>query len=181
VRRLAGLAFLLFLSACGGGETASPPAATADEAPTTTAPATTTEPPPTAPTEPDAAEPLPGLPAWTAGYDEWPKLNGAPIPPRDADPHLSTKEVYASMAAIQGSFPPGTVIVKEGVRPDRDFVGLIAAMRKVAGANPEHDDWVFVEWSREAAGDPFTKLAEGAVCESCHSGVAGQDYVFTEN
>ena len=54
-------------------------------------------------------------------------------------------------------------------------------MRKIAGANPEHEDWVFVEWSRDAADDPFTMLAEGAVCESCHSGVAGQDYVFTNN
>jgi hypothetical protein len=182
-RPVAVLALAAALGGCGGGtepesrtEAGSAPATTQ---PATTGPATEPEPPPTeaeAPPEPD-----PGLPAWTAGYAEWSRLNAAPIPPRDSDPHLSTKNVYASRPATGGVFPPGTIVVKEGVRPGTTFVGLIAAMRKLAGANPEHDDWVFVEWSRNAAGDPFTKLAEGAVCESCHAGAAGGDYVFTQD
>jgi hypothetical protein len=52
-------------------------------------------------------------------------------------------------------------------------------MRKIAGANPSANNWVFVEWTRDSADAPFTELASGAVCQSCHSGVAGQDYVFT--
>jgi hypothetical protein len=179
MRRLAALAALLALAGCGSEEASSPTAA-----PTESEPAATEPPPPptgatTAPETVERAAALPGLPPWTAGYEAWDKLNGAPIPPRDADPHLGTKEVYASMAAVDGVFPPGTIIVKEGVRPDADFIGLIAAMRKLEGANPEHNDWVFIEWTRDSATAPFTKLAEGAVCESCHSGVAGQDYVFT--
>lgn len=187
--RLAGLALLLVvLAACGGnGDAAPEPAPTTTEAPdTTTAPAetatveeeTTTEeatPPP-----PPAPEALPGLPGWTAGYREWMRLNADPIPPRDSDPHLGTKQVYASRQRLRNAYPPGTVIVKEARRPGADFVGLVAGMRKVPGRNPDHNDWVFVEWTRESRDAPFTELARGAVCESCHSGVAGQDYVFTQ-
>jgi len=179
-RALFLLVVAALLAGCGGGTAAQPPARTAEAVPTT-APTTETEAGTDAEPETRAAPaPGPGLPAWTAGYADWSRLNAQPIPPRDADPHLSTKNVYASMEAVGGVYPPGTIVVKEGVRPGTSYVGLIAAMRKVAGANPEHRDWVFVEWSRDAAGDPFSKLAEGAVCEACHSGVADQDYVFTK-
>jgi hypothetical protein len=166
------------LSACGGGDDAAAP--TAPAPPATTEPASTsTGPAPATVETDDAPDPLPGLPAWTAGYETWTRLNDRPIPPRESDPHLSTKNVYVTARADGGVYPPGTIVVKEGVRPGADFVGLVATMRKIAGANPEHADWVFVEWARDAAGRPFTKLAEGAVCESCHGGVAGRDYVFT--
>ena len=122
---------------------------------------------------------LPGLPPWTAGYRRWEKLNAAPLPPRDSDPHLGTKNVYASRPSRNGAYPPGTIVVKEGFRPGKDFVGLVATMRKLEGRNPAHNDWVFVEWARESPGQPFTELASGGVCESCHSGVADRDYVFT--
>jgi len=187
VARLAGLALLalvLGLAACGGDddpprsaeepETTQPEPAPTESLPesgeTTTAETTTQAAPPA---------PLPGLPNWTAGYRAWTKLNASPIAPRDADPHLGTKNVYASREMLRSAFPPGTVVVKEARRPGADFVGLVAGMRKVPGANPDHNDWVFVEWTRESADAPFTELARGGVCESCHSGVADQDYVFT--
>lgn len=189
--RRAGLALLvLVLAACGGdedGDVAPEPATTVDT-PTTTAadtktlPAeTTTEgsPPPPVPPPPPAPAALPGLPDWTAGYRAWAKLNASPIPPRDSDPHLGTKNVFASRDKLRDLYPPGTVIVKEARRPGADFVGLVAGMRKVPGSNPDHNDWVFVEWTRESRDAPFTELARGAVCEACHSGVAPQDYVFT--
>ena len=52
-------------------------------------------------------------------------------------------------------------------------------MRKERGADPEHDDWIFVEYTRAAAGDRFGEVASGAVCWSCHVG-AQLDYVFTD-
>ena len=144
MKRLAPLALVaLALAACGGDEL-EPSAA-----PETTAPVTTQAAPPSPPPAATAPQPLPGLPAWTAGYRRWTKLTKTPLPPRDADPHLGTKTVYASKAA-GNAFPPGTVIVKEALRPGRDFVGLIATMRKVKGADPEHGDWVFVEWARDS-------------------------------
>ena len=184
--RLAGLALLLLaLAACGGDGDAVPvpepkPATTAAE--TAGEPTTATEeapPPPAPPPTPPAPQALPGLPQWTAGYREWLKLNANPIPPRDADPHLGTKNVFASRGKLRDLYPPGTVIVKEARRPGADFVGLVAGMRKVSGSNPDHNDWQFVEWTRESRDAPFTELARGGVCEACHSGVAGQDYVFT--
>jgi len=187
VARFAGLALLVFaLAACGGD---SEPAAEAEPEPATASEATTTEAAPEEPTTSEAAPPppppptapapLPGLPSWTAGYRDWMKLNAGPIPPRDADPHLGTKNVYASRERRRDLYPAGTVIVKEARRPGADFVGLVAGMRKVPGSNPSHNDWVFVEWTRDSRDEPFTELARGAVCESCHSGVAPQDYVFT--
>lgn len=42
--------------------------------------------------------PLSGLPAYTAGFDSWTRLNKRPIPPRSSDPHLGTKNVYVNQA-----------------------------------------------------------------------------------
>jgi hypothetical protein len=70
------------------------------------------------------------------------------------------------------------VIVKEGIRPDTDFIGLIAAMRKVAGADPDHNDWIFVEWVRDGPNARFEELARDATCWGCHGDAAATDYVW---
>ena len=141
----------------------------------TTTSETTTEaepPPPRAPR---------GVPGFVAGYRGWVKLNDEPIPPRDSDPHSGTKNVYASRGRRpNGRFPVGTSVVKEASRPGKDFVGLIAIMRKERGADPAHRDWVFVEYTREARNQRFHEIASGAVCWSCHVGALETDYVFTE-
>lgn len=181
-RILVLVAALLTAAACGGEpEPASAPTTseqgpkTTTEAETTTEEETTTEaaPPPPRPKAP------PGVPRYVAGYRSWFKLNDAPIPPRDSDPHLGTKDVYASNERRNGRFPFGTIVVKEATRPDADFVGLIAIMRKQRGADPEHNDWVFVEYTREARNAAFGEQAAGAVCWSCHIGARDSDYVFT--
>lgn len=151
-------------------QTTGPGPTTSREAPGTTE---------TAPPEKPKAKALPGLPAWTAGYRGWTKLNAEPLAPRDSDPHLGTKNVFASKPAQDGVFPVGTIIVKEGFRPGKDFIGLIATMRKIEGADPEHDDWVWVEWARDEASDRLTELARDGVCWSCHVGAEDKDYVFT--
>ena len=179
-------AVVLALAACGGDPEPPPPPAAAPEPQTTTAPETTTEAPTTQETTTEAAPPPkpkapPGVPGFVAGYRDWAKLNDAPIPPRDSDPHYGTKDVFASKERLaNGRFPVGTVVVKEATRPGADFIGLIAIMRKQRGADPEHNDWVFVEYTREAAGATFGEQAAGAVCWSCHVGARDLDYVFTE-
>jgi hypothetical protein len=186
-RIVALAAVLLALAACGGDPEPPPPPAAAPEPQTTTAPETTTEAQTTAETTTEAAPPPPtpkappGVPGFVAGYRDWAKLNGAPIPPRDSDPHYGTKDVFASKERLaNGRFPVGTVVVKEATRPGADFIGLIAIMRKQRGADPEHNDWVFVEYTREAADATFGEQAAGAVCWSCHVGARDLDYVFTE-
>jgi hypothetical protein len=164
------------LAACGSsGEEATPPTE-----PATAPPATTTEPAEVPGTTTEIPAPLPGLPKNIAGYREWIKLNKASIAPRDSDPHLGTKEVYASKEVrSNGLFPNGTIVVKEAIRPGKDFIGLIAIMRKERGADPAHNDWLFVEYTREQESQPFSELASGAVCYGCHVGAEETDYVFT--
>jgi hypothetical protein len=179
-RRLLLAAFLpLLAGACGrdsepAAEPAPPaPATTTEEPESTTEEETTTEAaPPEAP---------PGVPGFVAGYRGWIKLNDRPIPPRDADPHLGTKDVYASEERRAGGrFPYGTIVVKDATRPGKDFVGLIAIMRKERGADPAHGDWVFVEYTRETRTERFTVQARGPVCWTCHMAALESDYVFTE-
>jgi hypothetical protein len=182
------LALVLALAACGGeSEPPAPPAATPEPETTTTTPTTPTEATTSEETTTEAAPPPPkpkappGAPGFVAGYRDWVKLNDAPIPPRDSDPHFGTKDVFASKERLaNGRFPVGTIVVKEATRPGADFIGLIATMRKQRGADPEHNDWVFVEYTREAANASFAEQAAGAVCWSCHVGARDLDYVFTE-
>jgi len=188
-RILALAALLLVLAACGGDpepesapaapepetRTAEPETTTAAEEATTEETTTEAAPPPPKPKAP------PGVPGFAAGYRDWVKLNDAPIPPRDSDPHNGTKDVFASRERLaNGRFPVGTIVVKEAARPGADFIGLIAIMRKQRGADPEHNDWVFVEYTREAANAAFREQAAGAVCWSCHIGARDLDFVFTE-
>jgi Cytochrome P460 len=163
------------LAACGSsGEEATPTEPAAAPA------ATTTEPPEVPGTTTEVPAPLPGLPKSIAGYREWTKLNKASIAPRDSDPHLGTKEVYASkQMRANGLFPEGTIIVKEATRPGKDFLGLIAIMRKERGADPAHNDWLFVEYTRESKSERFSEVASGAVCYGCHVGAEETDYVWT--
>lgn len=163
---------------CGGSDepsTAPPPAEPAAE---TTASTPEQAGPESAVTT--EAELEAGLPSDVAGYVSWTLLNAAPIPPReDGDAHLGTKNVYASeTAGADGVYPDGAIIVKEATRPEADFIGLVAVMRKVAGSDPEHNDWEFVEYTRESAGEPFTEVASGELCWSCHMGAASADYVW---
>ena len=181
------LALVLALAACGGqSEPPSAPAAAPEPETTTTTPTTPTEATTSEETTTEAAPPPkpeapPGAPGFVAGYRDWVKLNDAPIPPRDSDPHFGTKDVFASKERLaNGRFPVGTIVVKEATRPGADFIGLIATMRKQRGADREHNDWVFVEYTREAANAPFAEQAAGAVCWSCHVGARDLDYVFTE-
>jgi Cytochrome P460 len=170
------LASSFLLYGCGGSEEAAP----TSPSPTMTATETSATPPPAPGTTTEIPAPLPGLPKGVAGYDGWTKLNDAPLPPRDSDPHLSTKNVFASKEArANGRFPNGTIIVKEGVAPGKDFITLIAIMRKERGADPAHNDWLFVEYTRARRNQRFSELASGAVCYSCHVGAESTDYVWT--
>lgn len=184
---------LLSASACGGdSEPAAEPAtstavATAPEPESTTSEPeptteeTTTEAETTTGAEPPTPQAPPGVPGYVAGYRSWTKLNEEPIPPRDADPHNGSKDVYVSRDQLaNGRYPAGTIVVKDAVRPGTDFIGLIAIMRKVPGADPAHRNWVFVEYTRDARNERFQEIASGAVCWSCHMGALENDYVFTE-
>ncbi len=186
--RIACIALAVLAVAAAGcsdeGTTEAPGAAPA----TTTAPA----PPATAPAPEPAPEPLPGLPDDVAGFDGWTRLNAEPIPqdsPRAQrvgfDAHGGVKDVYVNRprVAVAGAggrtFPDGSIVVK-AARED-GAITLVAIMRKVAGSDPAHGDWGFVEYKRDGAGDPFATDASltGATCWGCHATASGSDWVFT--
>ena len=139
--------------------------------------------------EEQAAVALPGLPQDVAGYTQWLKLNAEPIPPvPGGDPHNGTKNVYvnktrdviAPNGTQQFPYPDGSIVVKDAIRPGKDYIGLIAIMRKKAGVDPEHNDWEFIEYVRNAADDEFSVIAKDRVCWGCHVRVKDIDYVFTK-
>jgi len=79
-----------------------------------------------------------------AGYDRWKVLRGSGLPTEGVHPGMKT--VYVNVvgaAAKPPPFPPGTVIVKSGVKDG--FVHLVAVMRKVAEKYPEANGWYFEE------------------------------------
>lgn len=133
--------------------------------------------------------PLPGLPDDIAGYTQWLKLNAEPIPPvPGGDPHNGTKNVYvnktrddiAPNGEQQFPYPDGSIVVKDANRPGKDYVGLIAIMRKKAGVDPDHNDWEFIEYVRNAPDAEFRVIAKDGVCWGCHARAEDLDYVFTE-
>jgi hypothetical protein len=200
------VAAVVLLAACGGSEPSAEPAPSPPEpAPAPAEPAPPAPPPPPAepppppepppattepPPEPEPSpepEPTPlpgeGLPEDILGYQDWLKLNEQPVPPIEGgDPHLGTKDVFASQEADRSGgslvYPDGTIVVKEAKRPDTDFIGLVAIMRKEAGADPEHGDWVFIEYTRSSPEEPFGVQARDDVCWGCHVGAQQTDWVW---
>ncbi|HXG76141.1 MAG TPA: cytochrome P460 family protein [Gaiellaceae bacterium] len=114
-----------------------------------------------------------GLPAYTNGYQSWPRLNAKPIR-GGSSAHRGVKNVYASRKRVGKLFPNGTVIVKSIAQPgDRAArPSQVAVMRKVAGR------WRWVEY--ELSGSRYTVLAQGALCVSCHVQARARDWVFTK-
>ena len=101
--RLSALGALVILAACGGSsepesapttQPAAEPTTSTDAEPTTEG--TTTAETTTEQAEPPPPQAPPGVPRFAAGYPSWFKLNDAPIPPRQSDPHDGTKNVFAS-------------------------------------------------------------------------------------
>jgi hypothetical protein len=115
-----------------------------------------------------------GLPAYTRGYGDWPKLNRKPV--RGGSPaHSGVKNTYASKPQSERAnrFPNGTVIVKSIARPGATGLpAMVAVMRKVKGK------WQWAEYS--LSGSRYSKLAIAtSVCTGCHVGAKQNDWVFT--
>ncbi|HSI96846.1 MAG TPA: cytochrome P460 family protein [Gaiellaceae bacterium] len=116
-----------------------------------------------------------GLPAYTNGYQKWPKLNRKPFTSTGplSSAHSGVKNVYASKRKRGKAYPNGTVVVKTIVKPGTRFVGQFAVMRKVKGR------WQYVEWERSSPRERYRVLARGQLCQSCHAQARANDYVFT--
>lgn len=173
LRAVAVLAALsLTLAACGdddGGDDA-----TADTATPSTASSTATVAGP---------QPLPGLPGDTAGFQDWLRVD---VPAESTAPHGDVKAVYwnRERSEITGRspeapYPDGTIVVKTGSRGD-DLAAVVAVMNKRTNADPQHGDWVFVEYTRSSPDEPYEVLAQDSICWGCHVGAEKTDWVFTK-
>lgn len=115
-----------------------------------------------------------GLPAYTNGYQAWPKLNKKPIK-GGSTAHSGVKNVYASKRKVGKKYPNGTVVVKSIFKPgDKPATPTqVAVMRKLAGK------WKYVEY--ELSGARYSALAlPQSLCSGCHMQAKSADYVFTK-
>jgi len=115
-----------------------------------------------------------GLPAYTDGYQKWPKINKKPFtkcgPPCA---HGGIKNVYASKRKVGSKYPNGTVIVKSIAQAgQKGMPNQVAVMRKVAGR------WKYIEY--QLSGSRYTVIGQGRFCASCHAQAKANDYVFTK-
>ena len=118
-----------------------------------------------------------GIPAYVNGYAKWPKLNAKPI--RGGSPaHQGTKQVYASKRKTGANYPLGAIIVKTATPPGKQWLSLIATMRKIRGTT--NGGWRWEEFTRSSPTARFTKIAfPESGCAACHMQAKANDYVFT--
>ncbi len=174
------IALVLGLAACSddSDEGASADAPADESTPAAEMPEPDPEPAPEPEPEPPAAVAEPGLPDYTAGYRDFSGLVSLEIPENSGAPHGGVKNVFATADREGATFPDGAVVVKEGERGG-DQAAIVAIMRKVAGVDPEHGDWEYIEYSRSDPQSPYTVLAQDQVCWGCHMGAIDNDWVFT--
>jgi hypothetical protein len=116
---------------------------------------------------------------YQSGWDLWPGLGEKYEGPPPHGMLLTTYLNDAAFNALTGeaeSFPDGSIIVKENYTPD-GALDATTIMYKVAGYNPEHNDWF---WTKVLADG--TVEAEGQVegCQACHGQQKDNDYILTE-
>lgn len=111
----------------------------------------------------------------------------------------TVRDVFASIASLEGNVPVGTIITKKTWARDADEIKTdelyvsFAMVKREAGYNPGGGDWEWVMMPYDEMNDysahPYGKLpAEGADgrgklegCISCHAGAAGNDYIFVND
>ena len=100
---------------------------------------------------------------------------------KGAEPHGAVLRTFVNDIAYDaikdglGTYPDGSVVLKENYDPSGEMLGAITVMKKVKGFDPENGDWF---WVKYAAGGKV--MAEGKVtgCISCHAQAREQDMVF---
>jgi hypothetical protein len=116
-----------------------------------------------------------------SGYTGWATWPGKGKLYVGTEPHGMLLTTYVNDLAMDaitnraGGMSAGAIVVKENYMPD-STLAAVTVMYKVAGYNPDFNDWFFVK--RLADG---TVEASGRVgmCQGCHAQEAGNDYLFT--
>jgi hypothetical protein len=80
----------------------------------------------------------------------------------------------ALMSGQAADLPDGSIIVKENYMPDSTFAAA-TVMYKVAGYNPEHQDWLFAKYDPQGTPEDFGRAP---MCQACHQ-QAVSGYIYT--
>lgn len=125
---------------------------------------------------PDELESDPGYPT---GYEEWTKLNTAPIVHKDDG---EARNLYANAKAKgsrKGPFPAGSVLVKAQAHLDNQGrpgpLFRLSVMTK--GTGKANGGWEFATFDAETR---KSEQIETEVCTICHAQRADSDFVFTD-
>ncbi|MBA2297220.1 MAG: cytochrome P460 family protein [Actinobacteria bacterium] len=118
-----------------------------------------------------------GIPTYVDGYAKWPKLNAKPIRGGSAA-HQGTKNVYVSKRKTGARYPLGAIVVKTASPPGKQWLSLVATMRKIRGS--ANGGWRWEEFTRSSQTARFTKIGfPESGCAACHAQAKSNDYVFT--
>lgn len=100
---------------------------------------------------------------------------------KGTEPHGALLTTYVNKAALdavngkKGTMPAGAIIVKENYMPD-EKLAAITVMYKVAGFNPEANDWF---WAKYTPDGKIEAEGKAAMCIGCHGKEKANDYIFT--
>ncbi len=130
---------------------------------------------------------------WLQGvkYHNW-----APGPGQNGDfypgesPHGAFLKMYVNRTAAcdPANMPFGSIIVKENYGEDEETLMAITVMQRSEGYDAEHMDWYYVKYMPDGtvAETPpemgsMPVAGRFPMCLECHSGAAGEDYVFAND
>lgn len=113
-------------------------------------------------------------------YQDWALWPGKEKQYKGQPPHgayLTTYINEEAKSAITGGtvMGPGAMIVKENYSPEKQLAA-VTVMYKVAGYNPDGNDWF---WAKYGADGTVEKEGKVAGCLKCHGAKKANDYVFT--
>jgi Cytochrome P460 len=117
-----------------------------------------------------------GLPSYTNGYANWPRINTKPFTSTGplSSAHRGVKNVYASKRKVGARYPNGTVIVKT-IQP----AGRTGRPAQVAVMRKSNGKWRYDEY--ELSGSRYSRLDYSQqLCQGCHMRARANDYVFTK-
>ncbi len=113
--------------------------------------------------------------------DNWSLWPGTSRLYAGTEPHGMLLTTYANqtaydalMAGHVADLPPGSIIVKENWTPDSTF-DAATVMYRVAGYNPDHQDWLFAKFDPQGNPDAFGRAP---MCQACHQN-AETGYIYT--
>ena len=102
---------------------------------------------------------------------------------READPRRlvgasGDEERLREQAEDGRDYPIGAIVVKTARPPGKQWLSLVATMRKIRGST--NGGWRWEEFTRSSPTARFTKIAfPESGCAACHMQAKANDYVFT--